>query len=152
MSRILSEGIVVQFAILVVAVALFASTYGQSFTATDLAQSPMFFPRIILGLWIVLGLIALGQAIRAQDRTAPISSWGRIAIVVIAAVIYTNMIGSEGFFLPSVVFSAICLPAFGMRNPFVVAGFAVLLPGALVLVFNHALGMPLPTSRFTYLF
>jgi len=30
--------------------------------------------------------------------------------------------------------------------------FAVLVPGALVFLFNHTLGMPLPTSRFTYLF
>ena len=152
MQRFANERVIVQLALLIVAVGLYASTFGQSFSASDLAQSPMFFPRIILTLWIGLSLIALVQAIRTQADVAPIASWTRIAVVLVSAVIYTNMIGSEGFFLPSVVFALICLPAFGIRNPVIIAVFAVLVPGVLVALFNHGLGMPLPTSRFTYMF
>lgn len=152
MQRLAKERVLVQVALLIVAVALYASTFAQSFSASDVAQSPMFFPRIILILWICLGVTALIQTIGADETTTPIDSWLRIAVVIAATLIYANVIGSEGFFLPSVVFGLICLPAFGIRNPFVVALFAVAVPGALVLLFNHTLGMPLPTSRFTHLF
>lgn len=152
MQRIANEQVIVQLGLLIVAVALYASTFGQSFSASDLAQSPMFFPRIILTLWIGLSVIALVQTIRSDVRTTPIASWARIGVILVAALIYTNLIGSEGFFLPSAAFALICLPAFGIRNPLIVIAFAILVPGALVLLFNHSLGMPLPTSRFTYLF
>ena len=152
MQRFANERVIVQLALLLVAVALYASTFGQSFSSSDLAQSPMFFPRIVLTLWIGLSLIALVQAVRTQADVAPIASWTRIAVVLISALIYTNVIGSEGFFLPSVVFALICLPTFGIRKPFIVAAFALLVPGVLVALFNHSLGMPLPTSRFTYMF
>lgn len=152
MHRIANERVIVQLALLMTAVALYASTFAQSFSASDLAQSPMFFPRIILVLWMGLNVIALTQTILSPEDSTPIASWLRIAVVVIAALIYTNVIGSEGFFLPSVVFALICLPAFGIRNPLLVVLFAVAVPGALVFLFNHTLGMPLPTSRFTYHF
>jgi hypothetical protein len=152
MHRFANERVIVQLGLLIAAVALYASTFVQNFSASDLAQSPMFFPRIILTLWIGLAIIGLFQSIRANEATTPIASWTRIAVILIAALIYTNVIGSEGFFLPSVVFALICLPAFGIRNPFMIALFAVLVPGALVLLFNHTLGMPLPTSRFSYMF
>ncbi|MGR3513588.1 MAG: tripartite tricarboxylate transporter TctB family protein [Paracoccaceae bacterium] len=152
MQRFANERVLVQVGLLITAVGLYASTFGQSFSSTDVAQSPMFFPRLILILWIGLSVIALIQSIRADERTAPIESWPRIGVVLIAALIYTNVIGSEGFFLPSVGFALICLLAFGIRNPVFLVLFAVLVPGALVLLFNHTLGMPLPTSRFSYLF
>lgn len=152
MQRRLNEQVIVQFALLVVAVALYASTFEQSFTASDLAQSPMFFPRIILVLWMGLGLIGLIQTLRAGEDRPGIANWARIGVVLVATLVYTNVIGSEGFFLPSVVFALICLPAFGIRNPALVGLFALAVPGALVLLFNHTLGMPLPTSRFSYMF
>ena len=152
MRRIANERVIMQLALLMTAVALYASTFNQSFSAADLAQSPMFFPRIILSLWGVLSLIALVQSIRTREKAKDIASWSRIGIVVIATLIYAKTIGSEGFFIPSAIFSAICLSAFGIRNPLLVALFAVAVPGVLVLLFNHMLGMPLPTSRFTYLF
>lgn len=152
MQRIVNERVIVQFALLVCAGALYLSTFNQNFSAADVAQSPMFFPRITLILWMGLNVIALAQTIWRQEKSSDIASFIRIAIVVVAALIYTNMIGPEGFFLPSVVFALICLPVFGIRNPFLIVAFAVLVPAALLLLFNHTLGMPLPTSRFTYFF
>lgn len=152
MQRFVSERILVQVGLLIVAVALFASTFGQNFSSSDLAQSPMFFPRIILVLWIGLGVISLIQSFKSDEKTRQIASWPRIGIVLVAALIYTNLIGSEGFFIPSVGFAVISLLAFGIRNPILVLLFAVLVPGSLVLLFNHTLGMPLPTSRFSYFF
>lgn len=152
MRGVVNERVIVQLGLLIAAVALYASTFGQSFSATELAQSPMFFPRIVLGLWIGLNVIALVQAVQRAETAPGIASWTRIGVVVAATLVYTNIIGSEGFFLPSVAFALLCLPAFGLRNPVLVVAFAVAVPGALVLLFNHTLGMPLPTSRFSYLF
>lgn len=152
MQRIAQETVIVQLGLLLTAIALYASTFSQSFSDADLAQSPMFFPRIILVLWAGLSLIGLIQSVRSDHATAPIASWARIGIILVATLIYANVIGTEGFFIPSVVFALICLPAFGIRNPILVALFAFAVPGTLVLLFNHTLGMPLPTSRFTYLF
>ncbi|KAJ55643.1 hypothetical protein ACMU_13205 [Actibacterium mucosum KCTC 23349] len=152
MQRVTNERVLVQIGLLIVAVALFASTFGQQFSSADLAQSPMFFPRVILILWMGLGLIALLQSIRSDERTTKIDSWPRMAVVLVAALIYTNVVASEGFFLPSVGFAIVCLLAFGIRRPWLLILFALLVPGALVVLFNHTLGMPLPTSRFTYLF
>ena len=152
MHRIANETVIVQLAMLFVAAALYTSTYTQSYSASDLAQSPMFFPRIILMLWIGLNIIALVQAFLRERSANPIASMARISAVVVATLIYTNVIGSEGFFIPSVLFALIALPVFGIRNPILVALFAVAVPGTLVLLFNHTLGMPLPTSRFTYMF
>jgi hypothetical protein len=152
MHRTARESVIVTLGLLIAAIALFASTFTQSFTATEVAQSPMFFPRIILMLWIGLNIVALFQILRTEMTTSPVASWMRIGIVMVISLIYTNIIGSEGFFLPSVAFALVCLPAFGIRKVFPVALFAFAVPGALVLLFNHVLGMPLPTSRFTYLF
>ena len=84
MQRFANERVLVQVGLLVTAMALYASTFSQNFSSSDVAQSPMFFPRVILVLWIALGVIALIQSIRANERSKPIESWGRIAIVVIA--------------------------------------------------------------------
>lgn len=152
MKRFISEPVLVQFGLLMIAGALLVTTFTQSFTAVDLGQSPMFFPRIILVLWIGLTITGLIQSIRQEATTTPISSGFRIGIILIASLVYTNTIATEGFFLPSFFFALLCLPTFGIRNPLVIVIFALAVPGALVLLFNHTLGMPLPTSRFTHLF
>ncbi|MEL7213182.1 MAG: tripartite tricarboxylate transporter TctB family protein [Pseudomonadota bacterium] len=152
MQRILNERVAVLLGLLLTAAALYASTFSLSFSSAGSGQSPVFFPRIILSLWMGLALIALVQCLRTSEPNAPVARWWRVWVLLIAAVIYTNVIGREGFFLPSMVFAMISLPIFGIRNPLVVIAYAVAVPGALVLLFNHGLSMPLPVSRFTHLF
>lgn len=152
MRQIVRENVLVPFGLLITAIALYASTLQQQFSATEAAQSPMFFPRIILALWAVFSLIVLIQALKSKATDSPIASWARIVTVIVATLIYTNVIGTEGFFIPSVIFALICLPIFGIRHPVLIVLFAVLTPAALVFLFNHTLGMPLPTSRFTHIF
>lgn len=152
MNRILNERVFVLLGLFLVGAGLFAATFQQTYTSVDTAQSPVFFPRIILTLWMGLALIALVQTLREVHANAPVASWFRLGVLLVASVIYTNLIGREGFFLPSVAFAAISLPIFGIRNPLLVAVYAIAVPGALVLFFNHMLSMPLPVSRFTHLF
>ncbi|SHI06298.1 tripartite tricarboxylate transporter TctB family protein [Marivita hallyeonensis] len=152
MNRILNERVFVLLGLFLVGAGLYASTFQQTFTAGVAAQSPVFFPRIILTLWMGLALIALVQTMQRTEANAPVASWSRLGLLIVASVIYTNVIGREGFFIPSVIFAAISLPIFGVRNPLLVALYAIAVPGALVLFFNHMLSMPLPVSRFTHLF
>lgn len=152
MQKLLNEQAMVLMGLFLIGSGLYASTFAQSFSNVATAQSPVFFPRIILILWMGLTLIALVQAMHQNEASAPVASLGRVALLLVTSVVYTNVIGHEGFFLPSVVFAAMSLPLFGIRNPIVVALYAVVVPGALVLLFNHMLSMPLPVSRFTHLF
>ncbi|MEL6677667.1 MAG: tripartite tricarboxylate transporter TctB family protein [Pseudomonadota bacterium] len=71
---------------------------------------------------------------------------------MIASVLFANAITRLGFMLSAVPFSMIALWIFGLRNPLVIVAYAVVVPGSLVLLFNHILKLPLPTSPFTYLF
>jgi len=152
MGKLTKESGLVQMLLLITAIGLYISTFKQGFSAAEAAQSPMFFPRIILMMWIGLNIIGLVQVIRQSSTTTPIASWSRILLIIIATCVYVNLIGTEGFFIPSVIFALICLPLFGIRNGVLIVLFAVAVPGALVLLFNHTLGMPLPTSRFTHYF
>jgi len=152
MQTLLTERVLVLFTLLIVAGALFATTFGTDYLLLGAVQSPVFFPRIILGLMIALTLIAILQDVRAGKAVEPIEKWAALIVFVIAAVIYANMITRVGFMLASVPFSVIALLVFGIRNPLVIAAYAILVPGGLVVLFNHILKLPLPTSPFTYLF
>ncbi|MEM9813242.1 MAG: tripartite tricarboxylate transporter TctB family protein [Pseudomonadota bacterium] len=152
MSRLLNERVLVLFVLLLAALALYASSFLGSYSDVGSAHSPVFFPRIILTIWIGLTLIALVQAVTDAAEAPPISGLLRLLLLVAAVLIYTNLVTRFGFFLTSAVFSTVCLPVFGVRHPLVVIAYALAVPGALVLLFNHTLGMPLPVSPFTHYF
>ena len=152
MAQVINERVLVLLVLLLVAVALYASSFTQTFSDVGNAHSPMFFPRIILVMWMGLTVIAIGQAVMAGHQSKPIDGIWRLALLVIATIIYTNLLTTYGFFLTSLVFAVICLPVFGIRHPAIVAAYAVAVPGSLVVLFNHTLGMPLPTSPFTHYF
>lgn len=152
MSNFLNERIAVLFALLLLAASLFYASYSFDFSHVGSAHSPVFFPRIILIIWMGLTVIALLQAYFQKEANKKIEGFGRLSILVVATLIYSNAITAYGFFLSSVAFALVCLPVFGIRNPLLVAIYCIVVPGSLVVLFNHILGMPLPTSPFTYLF
>lgn len=152
MSRVLNERVAVLLVLFLVAAALYASSFAQTFSDVGSAHSPVFFPRIILVLWMGLAGIAMAQVMMQGYVAEPIHGIWRLLVLVAATVVYTNYITVYGFFLCSAAFAMICLVIFGLRNPLVIALYAVAVPGALVGLFNHMLGMPLPTSPFTHYF
>lgn len=153
MANFLNERALVLLTLLLAAVALFATTLGAEYQQLGAAQSPVFFPRIILGIWIVLTLIALIQDVLGKQKNIePIEKWGALIVFVIAAIIYVNCVTRLGFLVSSVPFALLSLWVFGLRNPLGLVAYAIAVPGALVVLFNHILALPLPTSPFTYLF
>lgn len=152
MSALLNERVVALLVLFLAGIALLMTTFSGEYAGLGAALSPVFFPRIILGLWIGLTLIALVQDGMSREGVEPIEKVGALLIFVVAAVIYVNLVTRLGYMLSSVPFSVIGLVVFGIRYPVVIAAYAVVVPGAILLLFNYILKLPLPVSPFTHLF
>lgn len=151
MSRFVNERVLTQLLLLAIACGLLISTLG-SHPDVPAAQSPVFFPRIILGLWIGLTLIGLIQDVTSNKEVNGVDRLVATALFIVAALVYVNLVTRLGFALSSAPFAAVGLVLFGIRSPVAIILYAIAVPGAIVLLFNHLLGMPLPTSPFTHLF
>ena len=148
---------------IVPAALLVVSRAGES---TGLAAfSPMFFPSGVLWCWLAVAAVCLASDVaRARAaRTAPDASdppagrmprpaAARIAAVTIAMGAYVLAVTELGFLLTSIGFTVVTLLVLGTRSPAVLLGYGVLMPGVLFTLFNHVLGLPLPTSPFSHLF
>jgi hypothetical protein len=143
---------VVLLALMITAIALFATTLGAEYRLLGAVQSPVYFPRIVLGVMIALTLIAIVQDVRSGATDAPIEKLGALVVFVLAALIFANAITRLGFMVSGAPFSMVALWLFGIRNPLAIIAYALVVPGSLVVLFNHILKLPLPTSPFTYLF
>lgn len=152
MQTLISERVLVLLSLLIAAVALFATTFGTEYRLLGAVQSPVFFPRIILGVMITLTFVAIVQDALSGARDAPVDKWLALIVFVIAALIFANLITRLGFMLSAVPFSMLALWVFGLRNPLAILTYAIAVPGSLVVLFNHILKLPLPTSPFTYYF
>lgn len=142
-----TERRVISVIILVLTVGLIASSFGLQFADLGGAFSPMFFPRIIL--FVLLGLAALNVMIDFASTPAPKSiELLPVLIIATAFVVYVFVLMSAGYFISSVGVGIVILVALGLRNPLQVIGIPVVGAGALVMLFNHVLKMPLPTSPF----
>lgn len=135
--------------LLITGCGLFASTLGANYADLGGAFSPVFFPRIILGGWIALALLSLVSDFLSSEHLAP-SRWLTVVILSIALFIYIEFMPVVGFFASSVAFCMVVLVATGQRNVVAVLLFSLLVPGALIALFNHLLTMPLPVSPFVW--
>lgn len=149
MSALLTERRCVSVAILVLVAGLVTSTFGLQFADLGGAFSPMFFPRIILTILLALAAfnVILDLLTPSPDKT--IEFWP-VVIVSLAFIAYVLAMVPLGYFISSVGLGIVVLLALGLRNPLQVLLVPVLAAGALVMLFNHVLKMPLPTSPFAW--
>lgn len=152
MKPFITERNAVSLALMLVAAALIASSYNNSYADLGGAFDPMFFPRIILGIWLVLSVINLSTSIMQAQQSSSGILLLRISILAIVTLAYALLLTTLGFLIISVIFSLVVLPLLGIKKPLTVLLFSALVPGSLVILFNHILTLPLPTSPFTYLF
>lgn len=129
--------------------ALYASTFGANYADLGGAFSPVFFPRIILSGWIALALFSL-IADALSGKLSGSVQWLAVVTVSIAMYAYTELMPIAGFFISSVVFSIVVLLAMGQRKAMDIMLFSIIVPGALIVLFNHVLTMPLPVSPFLW--
>ncbi len=135
--------------LLIAGCALFASTLNASYADLGGAFSPVFFPRIILAGWIVLAIMSLFADILSTNRQGG-EQWLTVAIISISLFAYIELMPVVGFFLSSTVFAIVVLLSTGQRKAIDIGLFAVLVPGTLLILFNHVLTMPLPVSPFVW--
>ena len=147
MQNLYSERRVVALLILVMTAGLGASTFGLQFADLGGAFSPMFFPRIILTILLLLAALNLvidlmTDVAKQELRLAP-------TLLICAGFLgHVLLIMPLGFFISSVLLSMLILLTLGIRRPLVLVGLPIAAAGSLVLLFNHILRMPLPSSPF----
>jgi len=90
MQVIYSERILVFLAVLIAAGGLFASTLGAEYRLLGAVQSPVFFPRIVLGLIMGLSVIVMVQDLMAQDIPPAVEKWGTLVVFVIASLVFAK--------------------------------------------------------------
>ena len=143
----ISERSSLSLALLLVGVGLFLHTYTLGFAELGGAFSPVFFPRIILAGWILLALMSFVVDVLSKSA-ATSNRWLLVTLNVCALFAYISLLQPLGFFISSVLFCIASLLTSGQRKPLDILLFSLLVPGALVLLFNHMLTMPLPVSPF----
>lgn len=140
-----SERAVVALMILLLSIALFVTASRFPASDTGSAFDPGFFPRIVLGC--LIGLAALNLLTDLRSKTGWALDGLRPVILMMAIlVVYMLVMPYLGFFAASLVLSVVFLMLLGVRSPVAIAAMATGVPGALVMLFNHILKMPLPTS------
>ena len=147
MQSLISEKRIVALLILLLSAGLVLSTFGLEFADLGGAFSPMFFPRIVL--IILLALAALNMVIDMTTQTQGKNIRLLPTLLISAGFLaYVLLIVPLGYFISSVLLAFLILITLGIRSPLVLAGLPVVTAGSLVLLFNHMLKMPLPTSPF----
>ncbi|ABV95929.1 hypothetical protein Dshi_4219 (plasmid) [Dinoroseobacter shibae DFL 12 = DSM 16493] len=149
MGRIMSERALVSVALLLVGAGLMLSTFGLQFAELGGAFSPMFFPRIVLMMWVGLALLNVVADVMAQPAPQPIRL-ATVAAIGLGVLVYVIALPEIGFFFASVPLALGMLWLLEVRSPVALVGIAVGVPGALVVLFNHVLTMPLPASPFLW--
>ncbi|WIX31854.1 tripartite tricarboxylate transporter TctB family protein [Salinicola sp. JS01] len=150
MLKSFSENRLISVVLMVSSGGLLVSSLASPSAPIDLAFNPQFFPRIVLGVLFALALLDLGMSFaKRQERTA--LAWRRTLPVVLALPLYVLLIPVLGYFISSTLMGMLILAVMraGLVATLVMPTVAA---GALVLLFNHLLSMPLPTSPFTWWF
>ena len=152
MSNLASQQALSLITLILAAATLLWTASDPSGAEVRIDQSPFYFPRLVLIAGLGLAIFGLGQAVLTPNKGKRLEKPLRLVVIGLGTILYLNVVTAIGYFLASAAFTLVSLPAFGIRDPKFVTAYAVLVPGLLVFLFNHILGMPLPTSPFTYWF
>lgn len=109
------------------------------------ASAMMFFPRVVLALWI---LLALAGAVEAFRKGMEAEKWalGRLAAFMAIVVAYVALIPQLGFLIASVPCAFLSLAVFGFRNPVLLPLASVVLPVSVWALFTYVIQIGLPAS------
>lgn len=114
------------------------------------AVGPVFYPRILLGLWLLLGFVVLWEAARASGPAgAGTLRWGPPLLMLgatAAAIWAMRWVGYIGIAAP---LAFACGWLLGYRRLAILALTAAIAGVASWWLFDRALGIPLPRWRLT---
>ena len=166
----INERSIVAGVLLLVPLALLVVGRAGEFTQLA-AFSPMFFPNLVLWCWAGVAALSLttellaGRAAASASTGAGAGAAGsadggtgdrpvvvQLALVIAAMAAFVFALGELGFLLSGIAFALFSLRVLGIRSWPLWAGFGIGVPLVLFTLFHHGLGLPLPTSPFSYLF
>lgn len=155
MTRFFNERVLVGVVLFLAPLILMAITLGDEFTDVGQAFSPMFFPVTMLWFWAgVAGISLVRDLWRAGAGPDAIKRevWGQIVLVAVAMGAFVFALTRLGFLLSAIGFAFAVLIVLGIRTLPILVVFSVVMPLAIFMLFHHGLGLPLPTSPFSYRF
>jgi putative tricarboxylic transport membrane protein len=134
----------------VIGAILFASTFDPRYSGMGIGSdfSPMFFPRVLLAVWMGLSVLIAVRFMLANlpEEVLPAQRWSRLTAVCIAVAVFTWLMEAIGFLLAMVPACIVVALLFGYRRPGPLIGFSVVFPVAIWLIFIKAIQVPLPYS------
>ncbi len=134
--------------------ALMLSTFQARYADTGLgaAYGTMYYPRLVLGAWILLAVLSLVSDWTAPGAQPESRRWGGVLLLLACEIFALGIMKTIGFVpAASLVFVATVL-IMGYRNAWVWVPCAALFPLGLAFVFDRLLGVVLPGPSLTGLF
>lgn len=110
--------------------------------------SPMFYPRIVLGIWIALAAILVVKGLLAGRSPPAAHRAGRFALLAGLLVVVIAALPIAGFLPAATLFVLLAPPILGYRRPVPWLLTAALFPAAVWHIFNNVLNIPLPASAW----
>jgi putative tricarboxylic transport membrane protein len=112
----------------------------------DYGFDPVFFPRILIYIWLGLALLMVARALLFTGRPGDSQNWGAVLGTILLVFFYAGAISFVGFLFASVPFAAALMLFLGFRRPLIVGAVSLLFPLVTWYCFNFLLNIPLPTS------
>ncbi len=107
---------------------------------------PMFYPRILLILWIGLSIGLVIEAMLLRQRPVAEQRWGMLAGTLFLVAACTFLLSAIGFLFASVLFCVAACLFLGYREPVGLVLTGVIFPFCTWYLFHEILLIRLPTS------
>lgn len=145
--------ILISGALLVAGIALFASTFSESFQVRTFGGDvgPAFAPRIFLGAWVVFAGLALIQAVMGGSEELGRVRKGQFGLVLAIASLTALAMAKIGFVFAMVPGMAAFILAFGYRKPLAILLASVVAPVVVWALFTFVFELFLPRSPWFHL-
>lgn len=147
MSRF-SMDVVYGSVLLVVGGLLMLSTFDPKYQGFGIGSdlSPVFFPRVLLSLWLALSAVILLRGLRPSVAGWPRQEKARCAGVVAVVLAFTWAMTVVGFLFAMIPCFMVVSVLLGYRRPLPILVFGLLVPLLTWFVFTEMIEVFLPTS------
>jgi hypothetical protein len=111
---------------------------------TAARMGPGYFPTLVSGLLMLLGLIVGIGSLRVEGPAIAAMNWRSIGLIVAAIIVFGLLIERAGVVVAIIVSATIAAFATREVRTLEAVGLAVFLAALCVVLFIYALGQPLP--------
>jgi len=110
------------------------------------AVTPMFYPRILLWLWVLLAMALVVKPLMGKERNVPTQRWPALLGIVATAGAGAALMNVIGFLFSSILFCLAASLQMGYRRPLGLVLTGIVFPLATWYLFQKLLMIPLPVS------